>query len=355
VIIRPRRRIAAAVALTLAGATLAACGSSSSTSTASSPSSGAPKLTTVTLSLDYIANNASFAGFYAAQEKGYFKDAGLEVKIQPYTDTTADVLVNAGKADFGTIDQPSLILDQAAGQKLISIMAIMQHSAARVAVATKDTDSIKSPKDLSGKTFGGFGVPMEKAINDAMIKYDGGTPNYKTITLGVSVYDALTSGQVDWAIPYDTDDIAWAKLKNKAWKVFVPQDYGVPDYYEKMIFSSSSYLKEHPDIAKKFVAASEKGFTWAAKNAAESITIQSKLVKGSFEIGDQTATAKILASNYWLDSAGKVGPMEAARWTETAEFLFKQGFLKDADAKPLTSAPDTSASFTNDYLPTGTS
>jgi ABC-type nitrate/sulfonate/bicarbonate transport system substrate-binding protein len=337
----------------VAATALAGCGSSSTS--ASSNSGDEAGLTTVTLSLDYLANNAGFAGFYVAQEKGYFKAAGLNVKIQPYTDTTADVLVNAGKADFGTIDAPSLIMDRAAGQKLVSIMAIMEHAALRVAVGTKDTTQVNSPKDLNGKTFGQFGVPMEGAVNNAMIKADGATPSYKTVTLGPSVYDALTNGQVDWALIYDTDDIAWAALHGHPWKIISPQKYGVPDYYEKMIFSSDKYLAAHPDIAKKFVTASAEGFAWAAHNPVLGVTLQSKIVQGAFDLADQTATGKLLAAHYWLGANGTVGAMDAERWEATGQFLFKQGILKDSGGAALTSAPDTSDYFTNRYLPAGSS
>jgi NitT/TauT family transport system substrate-binding protein len=353
-IARPARLGAGILLVT---ALVAACGSdnsSSSGTTAGGASGGAASTSgsteSVTIALDYIANNASFDGFYAAIDKGYYTDAGLKVNIQPYADTTADILVNAGKADFGTIDQASLIMDRAAGQPLTSIMDIMQHDAQRLAVATKDTD-VKSPKDLADKTFGGFGIPMEQVMNDQTIKQDGGTPNYKTITLGVSVYDALTSGQVDWAIPYETDDITWAQMRGKPWQVFNPQDYGVPDQYSKLIFSSDAYLKAHGDTAKKFVAATLKGFEWAQQNPAEAIQIQSKMVQGDFNIEEQTATAKDLAQNYWLDPSGKIGPEVASVWSNYVEFMTTAGVLKDGNGKTITSPPDSSTWFTNSYLP----
>jgi len=329
---------------------LSACGSTTE------HSAGDERLTTVTLALDYLANNAGFAGFYVAQQNGYYKSVGLDVKIQPYTDTTADVLVSAGQADFGTVDSPTLIMDRAAGQNLVAIMAMMQHAAFKVAVATKDTDKIHSPKDLQGKTFGGFGVPIEQGINNAMIKADGGaTPDYRTVTLGPSVYDALTAGQVDWALIYDTDDIAWARLRGDDWKTLNPQQYGVPDYYEKMIFSTDDYLSSHQDVAKKFAKASAEGFDWAAHHPAEATSIQASLVKGDFDLPNQTETATLLARNYWLGSNGKVGHMDAALWNDTARFLFEQGLLKDAQGGALSEAPNTSTYFTNEYLPEGTS
>jgi ABC-type nitrate/sulfonate/bicarbonate transport system substrate-binding protein len=360
---RPKVRVIAVVAAVLV--LLSACGSSSksssaapasATSSSAGPASTTPaKLTTVTLALDYIANNAGYAGIYAAVQQGLFTQQGLKVNIIPYGSTSADILVNAGQAQFGTIDEASMILDRAAGQPLTSIMDVMQHDPQRLAVAIKDSASVNGPKDLAGKTFGGFGIPMEKVMNDAVIKTAGGTPNYKIVTLGPTVYDELTNGQVDWAIPYETDDILWAKMAGHPWKIFNPLDYGVPDQYAKLFFSSQSYTNDHPDIVKRFVAAVYQGYTWAQQHVSESVQIQSKLVQGTFDISQQTATAQDLAQNYWLDPSGKVGPEVASRWSNYVKFMADGGILKDANGKEITTPPDSSTWFTNQFLPAGVS
>jgi len=340
------RRPLSLAAVALLATPLSACGGSSASS------AGTAGLTHVTIALDYIANSAGYAGIYAAEANGYFKAARLDVTVIPYTQTTPDVLVNAGQADFGTMDQPTLMMDRAAGEQPTSVMAIMQHDANRIAVADKDA-SLTSPAQLSGKTFGAFGVPMEKIYNDQTIKSAKGTPGYKTVTLGVSVFDALRSGQVDWTIPYETDDIQWAKRAGHPFKVFNPLDYGVPDSYTKLVFANQDFLAKHPDIARDFVGALVKGYTWAARNPEQAVTTQAKLVKGAFTIGDQTVTAKDLADHYWLDAKGVVGPETDTFWKAYATFLTNAGLLKDSGGKTLTTPPDTSRWFTNSYLPAG--
>jgi ABC-type nitrate/sulfonate/bicarbonate transport system substrate-binding protein len=308
--------------------------------------------TKITVALDYIANNAGYDGFYVAVKKGYFAKQGLDVTFLPYANTSADVIVEAGKADFGTIDEPSLEIDDAAGQQLTSIMDIMQHDSSRLAVRP-DLTAVTSPKDLSGKTFGGFGGPMEAVYNDVSIENAGGKPSYKTVTLGTDVYTALTQGQVDWAIPYATDDILWAQMRGHPFKVFNPQNYGVPDNYNKLIFSSAKYLKANPAIAKAFVAASQEGYTWAQKNPVQATVILNDSKVGTMNMPDQEGTAKDLAKNYWLDAKGVVGPETAAMWQKMADFMTKQKVLKDSSGKVLTTAPNTSSWWTNSYLPSG--
>lgn len=334
-------------------ALLGACGSSASTSSAGTSAGGssAAPLQKVTVALDYVANNAGYDGLYAAQKLGYFEKEGLSVTFLPYANTSADVLVNAGKADFGTIDQPSLIIDDAADEKFVSIMDIMQHEASRLAV--RSSLHVTSPKQLTGKTFGGFGIPMEDVFNNATIKGAGGVPSYKTVTLGTDVYTALTGGQVDWAIPYATDDILWAKLRGHPFTVFDPQDYGVPDDYGKLLFSSQSFLAGHAGLTRKFVAAAQKGYTWAAAHPAKATVLLDQSNVGTMNMTDQTATAKDLAQNYWLDSNGVVGPETASKWQVFTAFLTKAHVLKNKSGKVLTTPPSSNTWFTNQYLAKG--
>jgi ABC-type nitrate/sulfonate/bicarbonate transport system substrate-binding protein len=343
-----RRALQLGAVCSAAALALAAC-SSSSKPAATAPAASTSATTSVIVALDYIANNAGFDGFYVAQKMGYFQQAGLKVTILPYANTTADILVNAGKADFGTIDEPSLIIDDASGETLQSVMDIMQHEASRLAV--RSSLGLTSPKQLTGKTFGGFGVPMEQVFNDATISAAGGLPHYKTVTLGTDVYDALRGGQVDWAIPYATDDILWAQMLGHPFTVFNPQDFGVSDDYGKLVFSSQKYLSTHAATARAFVAALQKGYTWAAHNPGPATQILNEFGVGTMNMPDQEGTAQDLAKNYWLDSSGVVGPEVGSMWQTFANLLTKYKVLKSGSGAVLTTAPDTSTYWTNQYLP----
>lgn len=330
---------------------VAGCGSSSTKKTATSSTAGAStaSLTKITFALDYIANNAGYDGIYVAEKMGYFTQAGLKVQILPYANTNSDVLVAAGKADYGTLDEPDQILDDASGESLLSIMTIMQHEASRLAV--RSDLHLTSPAQLSGKTFGAFGVPMEAVFNDATIGDAGGKPTYKTVTLSTDVYDALRSAQVDWAIPYATDDILWAQIAGHPFTVFNPQDYGVPDDYGKEVVTTSQYAQAHPEVTKALVGALVKGYEWAAKNPNQATVILKQSGVGSMNMTDQEATASNLAKNYWLNIDGVVGPETTAMWQDYADFLVKYHALKNSSGKVLTTAPDVSSYFTNQYLP----
>src|SRR5712691_306380 len=88
----------------------AACGGSSSD--------------TVTVQLDWTPNT-NHIGIYVAEAKGWYKDAGIKVKILPYTDVNPDTVVANGKADIGFSFPPSVIFSRAAGQDIVSLAAVI--------------------------------------------------------------------------------------------------------------------------------------------------------------------------------------------------------------------------------------
>ncbi len=88
-------------------------------------------LSTVTLALDWTPNT-NHTGFYVADTLGYYREAGIRLRIIPYTTTLPDELVSAGKADFGISFESEVAIDETEGLPVTSVMAILQHMASVV-------------------------------------------------------------------------------------------------------------------------------------------------------------------------------------------------------------------------------
>ena len=117
--------------------------------------------------------NTNHTGLYVAKEKGYFKEQGLDVEIIIPGEAGADQLVASGKAEFGV----STRMDYEArvqGVPIVSIAAVIQHNTSGFASLKKN---IKTPKDFEGKTYGGWGSPVEKAIIDSLMKKENADVN----------------------------------------------------------------------------------------------------------------------------------------------------------------------------------
>lgn len=306
-------------------------------------------LTTIRLALDWTPNT-NHTGLFVAQQRGWFRDAGLDVQFLPYNATSPDTLVGSGAAEFGISFQDSFSFSKAAGADIVSVMAILQHWATEIAVRADRTD-ITSPKDLDGKTYGGFGGPGEVPKMTAVIKDAGGRGQFSTVVLGTSAYEALYAGQVDFTEPF----VAWegieAQLRGEPLKTFAYTDYGFPDAYSVLLIGNGGWLAAHPDQAAAFVQAARRGYQLAADDPATAAGLLEQANPGAFtEPGLVERSQQMLAEKYLRAGSGVVGTQELSRWAGFSGFLYDSGALVDGSGKPLAARPDFSTWFTDRYL-----
>jgi ABC-type nitrate/sulfonate/bicarbonate transport system substrate-binding protein len=303
----------------------------------------------VNFALDYTPTTANL-GVYVAQALGYYTDSGIRVKILPYSNTSSDTLINAGQADFGDTFQNSIMSDQAAGENIISTGAIEQH-ADSVIVYRGDDTSIKTPANLDGKTYGGFGYSTEKAMVAAIIKGGGGAGNYKYIVINTQAYPALASHQIDFTQAEDTWEVPQAQLQGHPFGVFKFQTYGLPDDYEEVIAAKVSWLDQHQAAAKQFMAATQRGYEYAAAHPDEAAQLFIKEVP-TFSTQPQLvkASSELLAKGWFLSPNGKWGYQTLPQWTTYGHWFYTHGLLKTSTGHVLTTEPNWTVQFTNQYL-----
>ncbi|CAN5330917.1 ABC transporter substrate-binding protein [soil metagenome] len=346
---RNTKRLATGAALlTVAAVMLTGCASGGTTAS-SSGTAAASEPTTIRFALDWTPNT-NHTGLYEAIAKGYFADAGLNVEVLPYNGSYPETLIDAGAADFGIGFQDVTTFSMAAGADVQSVMAPIQKWVTAIGVRADNT-AVNSPKDLDGKTYAGFGSPSEVPTLSQVIKNDGGTGEFNTVTLGTSAYEALYSGNVDFTVPFKTWEGIQADLNGTPMKYFDYSDYGFPEDYGLLILGNKTWMGENPDVTKKFVQALAHGYQDAIDDpdAAAQVLIDANptvltepdLVKKSQEM---------LSSTYMLDKDGKFGLQTEEQWAGLGGFYLKAGLLADANGTPLTTAPDWSSFFTNDYM-----
>jgi NitT/TauT family transport system substrate-binding protein len=307
----------------------------------------------VRLALDWTPNT-NHTGFYVSSAKGWYAEAGIHLQLLPYSQTAPETLVAAGQAECGISFQDSLTFAVAAGAQLKSVMAILQHSASAIAVLADGP--IQRPRDLDGKTYGGFGYPADDPTIKVVIKHDGGKGEFKDVTLNASAYEALYAKQVDFTIVFTAWEGLEAKERGIDLRYFKATDYGFPDSYQVVLACNSEWLTKNPDAARRFVGATVRGFEYAVTNPADAAAILISSNKGVFDANPKlpTESAAYLAANgLYVDKAGSVGPQTLEQWTAYSDFLYRQGLLADANGKPLASPPDYASLFTNEFLPAG--
>ena len=300
-----------------------------------------PDTEKITFVLDWTPNT-NHTGVYAAQELGYFKDAGLEVEIIQPPEGGALPLVAAGKAEFSVSFQEEIAAAITSNSPLdvVAVGTILQHNTSGI-ISLKN-DNILSPKDMENKVYATWDTPMEKAILKQVITKDGG--NYDNVkTIPSTVTDVISALQSDvdavW-IYYGWDGVA-TKLKGLDTNFFAFKDKEpVLDFYTPVIAASQTYLNENGDTAKKFLAAVAKGYEYAISNPEEAAKI---LVKHAPEVDLDLATAsqKYLADQYKAE-VEQWGYIDQTRWDNFYTWMYENQLI----SKKL----EAGKGFTNAYL-----
>lgn len=162
----------------------------------------------VRIALDWTANT-NHIGLFVARDKGFYAEAGIAAEILPYGDTGPGILVGNGVADFGVMGAVGFFTQKAAGADLVAVYAVTQRETGRL-VFDAARSEIRSPRDLDGLTYGGFGSAWENALIGSIIRHDGGKGAFETVTLGTSAYEALANGLVDFTLEVST----WEGVKS---------------------------------------------------------------------------------------------------------------------------------------------
>lgn len=227
--------------------------------TASFYGSSAYSLDTVTLQLKW-SHTFEFAGYYAAIEQGYYRDAGLTVNIkeaQAGIDPVTEVV--EGKAEYAT-GGSSLILDHKAGKPVVLLAVIFQHSP--YLLIARQTQSIH---DLADKP-----IMMEPQAKEllAYLKSEGLAP--EKLKLLEHSYDPqdLINGTINVISASSIFQPYYLERANFNYQTYSPRAVGI-DFYGDNLYTSEHELKEHPDRVKVFRAASLRGWQYAMEHPEE--------------------------------------------------------------------------------------
>lgn len=322
--------------------------SASATPSGSGPASP-PPARAVRFALDWTPNT-NHLGLFVAQAQGWYAEAGVGLDLLPYTGTAPETLLAAGQADCGISFHDSLTFAVAAGAPIRSVMAVLQHTAQELAVLEAST--ITRPRDLDGTVYAGFGYPNEEPTVQAVIRADGGTGTFTTVTLDTAAYEALYAKRADVVITFTAWEGVEAGLRGIDLRTFAFTDYGFPDFYQVVIACRADWLDAEPELARAFVGATIRGLELAQADPEAAAAMLVAENPGVFDANPElpTASARFLADGgYLVDAAGRIGTQTAAQWRGYAAFLYETGLLVGPDGQPLTAPPDYGSLFTTEF------
>ncbi len=305
-------------------------------------------LTPFTVVLDWTPNT-NHTGMYVAQAKGWYKDEGLDIKILPYASGTApEVLVTSGKADVAVSSTEGVVANAAIGNPVVSIAAIIQHNTSGFMVLADN--GIKTPKDLDNRIDGGSGSPIESAILKKIITTDGGKGNFKSANLDVAAMQALISKKIDFFWVFEGWEVVQAKHQGLKVVYFPSSNYGVADYHTPVLVTSPGEIKQKPELLKKFMAATSKGYQYAILHPKEAAQILiATAPKGTFPDTSFIEESQDFLSAHYVDKGRIWGLQDQKAWHEYPQFMVNTNGVVDASGKPVKKL-DFDSLYTNEFI-----
>ncbi|MBM7855541.1 ABC-type nitrate/sulfonate/bicarbonate transport system substrate-binding protein [Desulfohalotomaculum tongense] len=330
------RKIIAVVLSLLLVVGLAACGRQEN----QVKEQGEKPLEKVTVMLDWVPNT-NHTGLYAALEKGWYKEQGLDVEIISPAEGGTTQLVATNKVDFGVSYQEDVTMARANGVPVVSIAAVIQHNTS--GLASKKEDNITTPKDLEGRRYGGWGSPTEEAVIKAIMENAGADFNkVQFINIGQADFFSVIGRDVDFTWIYYGWDGVEAQRRGIPLNVMMLKDlHPALDYYTPVLISSEKTIADNPELVKKFMAATAKGYQFAIEHPEEAAEI---LLKHAPELDKEL----VVASQKWLstryrDDAPRWGEQKKEVWENYTRWMYRWGLLPEMIA--------VDKAFTNDFLP----
>jgi ABC-type nitrate/sulfonate/bicarbonate transport system substrate-binding protein len=278
----------------------------------------------VSLQLNWVFQ-AQFAGYFVAQEEGLYEAENLDVDIIPGTGTFRPIdKVISKEVDFAVVTDPIEILQaREAGHPIIAVAAIYQKNAnIWVSLAEKN---ITKPQDMVGKRIGTRPVgEVAYRILLAAANVDQAEVKDNEVIIEDFTIRPIIEGQVDVMHDYALSGPLLAKRQGLDLNIITLADQGV-FLQNELLVVHEDFLKANPDLVKRFVQASLKGWDIAVKEPEKGVEATLKFD----ETLDAAHQTDMMAATIDLvdPQAAPVGHMDEKIWQQTMQIALDQGLI----------------------------
>jgi ABC-type nitrate/sulfonate/bicarbonate transport system substrate-binding protein len=288
--------------------------------------------------------NTNHSGIYVAKQKGYYDKKNLDVEIMQPGEQGALGALGAGRVDFAVSAQEQFIPARAQGVPIVSVAALVSTNTS--SLMSLASEGITRPKDLEGKTYGGFGGELERELVSSLMKCDGGDPSkVKFVDVGDVDYRAgLEQNRFDFVWVFDGWDVLHLKQQGVAVNTipFSAHFDCIPDWYTPLLATTEKKINEDPGVVKDFMEATAHGYKDAIVDpdgAAASLSHAAPELDASLVRESSSYLAR-----YYAKPGKAWGVQDRDVWVRFEEFL-RTARLTD---KPI----DIDKAYTNKFLPT---
>lgn len=278
----------------------------------------------IVLVLDWTPNT-NHTGIFVAKELGYYEAEGFDIEIVQPPEGGALSLVAAGKADFAVSFEEEVLIAANAETPLpiVAIAGLVEHNTGGI-ISLKEK-GITRFKDMEGKTYGSWEMPIYDEIIRDCIKADGGDPSKVTFVPN-SATDSINGLKRDF-------DTVWVY---EGWDKLIADARGVEtnfllfrdinpvfDYYTPVLITNNDTLHNKKELVKKFLKATEKGYIYTKENPSKAADI---LIKNAPETDKDIiyASQEHLSTQYFSE---KWGYIDEERWNAFFDWMKKKNLV----------------------------
>lgn len=311
---------------------LSACASPGSTNEAGT-------LTKIRLPMGYIPN-IQFAPFYVAVEKGYFKEAGIEVELDYKFETDGVALVGAGELPFAVVSGEQVLLARAKGIPVTYVAAWYQQYP--VSVVAKSEAGILVPQDLKGKKiglpglFGANYIGLRALLNAGDLTEDDVTLD----AIGFNQVELVAAGQQDVIVGYAANEPIQLKAQGIAVTEIRVSDYA--QLAANGLLASEKVIAEDPELVRAFVGAFLNGLNDTIANPDEAFQLSQPHIPNFSEM-DATVQKQVLLTSIEQWKTDRPGFSNPQAWENMQAVLLDMGLIE--------TKMDLNKAFTNEFIP----
>lgn len=311
---------------------LSACSASPSTR-------GSEELTKIRLPMGYIPN-IQFAPFYVAIQKGYFREAGIEVDLDYKFETDGVALVGAGDLPFAIVSGEQVLLARAQGLPVVYVAAWYQQYP--VSVVAKSELGILIPQDLKGRKiglpglFGANYVGLRALLSEAKMSESDVTLD----SIGFNQVELLAAGEQDVVVGYTANEPIQLRARG------IPvTEIRVADYVQLAsngILASEKIISENPGLVRAFVGAFLKGLADSIRDPDEAFRLSETYIPNFADL-DADVQKQVLETSIEEWKAERLGFSDPQAWENMQNVLLEAGLI----GEPM----DLNKAFTNEFVP----
>jgi putative hydroxymethylpyrimidine transport system substrate-binding protein len=311
--------LAALAALALAAVVTASCGEKEEPRPGIEPQQ-------FDVALDFYVN-PDHVGLYSALERGYFEEAGLDVRPRVPSDPSAPIKqVAAGQVDLAISYEPEVMIARDQGLDVVAVAALV--SEPLTSLISLPEAGIERPRDLAGKTIATAGIPYQTAFLQSILERATLTlDDVEEVNVGLNLLPALLSNRAD-AILGGFKNIEGVDLAERGEDpAIAPVDeLGIPTYDELVLVAGEDLVEDDPEEIRLFIDALQRGTRDAARNPEAATRT---LLDAAPDLDPKLTAAEVEATLPLLEAqqGNPYGYMAIGQWQQFAGFMADEGLI----------------------------